>query len=349
MAYRVIQWATGNVGRYALRSILDHPELELAGVLVTNPEKAGRDAGELVGRPPSGVHCTTSVEEVLALRADCVSHMPLPSAQVGGDPDRDARDLCRVLAAGKNVVTTVGFMYPRAHGPELVARFEAACQAGGTSLHGTGANPGFLGELLPLTFSALSARIDEIVALESSEFSGYPSKTIVLDMMGFGAEPREFERVSKRFGDWLTGLFAESVHLIADGLGATVDRVERELELREAPEDLTIAAGRVAKGSIAAQRWQWRGIVNGKPRIRQEAVYRAHASLAPEWGPLGAELRIEGKPRMHVRLGHDWLSSGLLATAQHAVNAIPHVCRAAPGIRSFLDLPLITGRGTLAR
>jgi 4-hydroxy-tetrahydrodipicolinate reductase len=302
-----------------------------------------------VGQPPTGVTCSTSVEEVLALDADCVSHMPLPSAQVGDDPDRDARDLCRILASGKNAVTTVGFMDPRAHGPELVARFEAACRVGGTSLHGTGANPGFLGELLPLTFSALSARIDEIVAVESSEFSGYPSKTIVLDMMGFGVEPREFERVSKRFGDWLTGLFAESVHLIADGLGASVERVERDLELREAPEDFAIAAGRVPRGTIAAQRWVWRGIVNGKPRIRLEAVYRAHPSLVPEWGPLGAELRIEGKPRMRVALGHDWLSSGLVATAQHAVHAIPHVCRAAPGIRTFLDLPLITGRGTLAR
>jgi 4-hydroxy-tetrahydrodipicolinate reductase len=346
--YRVIQWATGNVGRQALRAILDHPDLELAGVLVTNPAKVGRDAGELVGRPPAGVRCTASVDEVLALDADCVAHMPLPSAQVGDDPDRDARDLCRILAAGKNAVTTVGFVYPAAHGPELVTRLEAACRAGGASLHGTGANPGFLGELLPLTFSALSARIDEVVAVESSEFSGYPSQTIVLDMMGFGAPPHEFERVSRRFGDWLTGLFAESVHLVAAGLGAVVERVERELEVREASEDLVIAAGPVPKGTIGAQRWSWRGVVAGRPRIRLDAVYRAHPSLAPEWGPLGAELRIEGKPRMRLTLGHDWLSNGLTATALHAVHAIPHVCRAAPGIRTFLDLPLITGRGTLA-
>ncbi len=349
MGLRVVQWATGNVGRYALRGILQHPELELAGVWVSNPEKAGRDAGELFGRGPVGVRTTADRDAILSLEADCVCHMPLPSAQVGDDPDRDLRDLCALLAAGKNVVTTVGFVYPKAYGPELVDRLERACREGGSSFHGTGANPGFLGELLPLTLSGLSGRVDEVVVVESSEFSGYPSKPIVIDMMGFGAAEADFPVVAERFGTWLTGLFAESVQMIADGLAAPLDRIETSTELRTTQCELEIAAGRLAAGSVGGHRWHWRGIVDGVPRIHLEAVYRAHPSVAPEWPPTGAEIRIEGRPRMQLTLGHDWLSSGLLATAQHAVHAIPHVCRAAPGVRSFLDLPLITGRFALPR
>lgn len=348
MAFRVVQWATGNVGRYALRGILQHPELELAGVYASNPEKVGRDAGELLGRDPVGVRVIGDRDEILALAADCVSHMPLPSAQVGDDPERDVRDLCALLASGKNVVTTVGFVYPKAYGPELVERFEAACREGGSSLHGTGANPGFLGELLPLTLSGLSGRIDEVVVVESSEFSGYPSPPIVMGMMGFGAAESDFPKVAARFGTWLTGLFSECVQMIADGLAAPLERVETSTELFTAERELTIAAGRVPAGSVAGHRWVWQGFVGGAPRIRLEAVYRAHPSVAPEWPELGAEVRIEGRPRMQLTLGHDWLSSGLLATAQHAVHAIPHVCRAAPGIRTFLDLPLVTARHALS-
>jgi hypothetical protein len=113
MTLRVVQWSTGNVGRHSIRAILDHPELELAGVYVSSPGKAGRDAGELVGRDPVGVLTTNDLDELLALDADCVAHMPLPSKQVGEDPERDTADICRLLASGKNVVTTVGFVYPQ--------------------------------------------------------------------------------------------------------------------------------------------------------------------------------------------------------------------------------------------
>ncbi len=345
--WKVVQWATGNVGRAALRQIVDHPELELVGVFVHSAEKVGKDAGELIRRPPLGVVATNDVEEILAIPADCVCHTPLPAAQVGDDPDRDLRDICRLLSSGRNVVTTVGFVNPKAHGPEPLARIEAACREGQSSLHGTGVNPGWLGELLPLTLSALSARIESVRVVESTEFSGYPSPQIIRGMMGFGAPASEFERVTERFGRWLRGLFSESVYLIADGLGAVVDRIDDDVEPWFADRDFEIAVGRVAKGSLAGHRWSWRGMVAGEPRILLDAIYRAHPLAAPDWAPPGAEVCIEGRPRMLLRLDHDWLANGLVATAAHAVHAIPHVCAAAPGIATFLDLPLITGRHTL--
>ncbi len=346
MTLRVIQWSTGNVGRYAINAIQEHPELELAGVYVTSPAKAGLDVGELVGGPAVGVLTTNDLDEILALDADCVSHMPLPSKQVGDDPDADTKDLCTLLAAGKNVVTTVGYVYPKAYGADIVTRLEAACAEGGTSVHGTGVNPGFMAELMPLALSALSYTIDRVFVRESSEFSRYPSPEIILGMMGLGKAPADYEAHSARYRAWLGGLFAESVWMVADGLGVELDGIETTEEVELATEPLEIAAGLVDKGTVAAQRWEWRGLVAAKPVVVLEAIYKAAPQVAPEWPGSGWLTRIEGQPNITIDV-QKWIGNGLLATAMHAVNSIPAVVRAEPGIRTFLDLPLIVGRHTL--
>jgi hypothetical protein len=347
MSLRVIQWATGNVGAASLRAIARHPELELVGLLVRDPAKDKRDAGELVGLDPLGVAATTNVAEILALDADCVAHMPLPSTRYGEDPDADTKDLCRLLESGKNVVTTVGYVYPKAYGPELVERLESACARGGVSLHGTGVNPGWLAELLPLVMSALSDRIDKITVSESTEFSGYPSPEIILEMLGMGRTLEVFEQSRGRYLSWLGGLFSESVHMLADGLAAPLDEIRTSSEIVLADAQFEIAAGTIPAGTVAGQRYLWEGIVGGEPRIALEAIYRAGPKVAPDWPAPGCQVRLDGRPRMQMDLSHTWLSNGLVGTALHAVHAIPHVCRAEPGIRTFLDLPLITGRHTL--
>ena len=346
MTYRVVQWATGNVGRHAIKAILDHPDLELVGVHVTSPAKAGQDAGELVGRDPVGVIASADLDELLALDADCVAHMPLPSKQVGDDPDKDTADLCALLAVGKNVVTTVGYVYPKAYGKEVVDRLEEACAAGGSSLHGTGLNPGFMAELMPLALSGLSARIDQVFVRESSEFSRYPSPEIILGMMGFGKAPAEYDVHSARYRAWLGGLFAESVGLVADGLGVQLDGIETTEEVELTDDRIEIAAGVLEAGTVAAQRWEWRGMVGARAVIVLEAVYKAAPQVAPAWPGSGWLTRIDGDPRITIDVDR-WIGNGLLATAMHAVHAIPAVVDAAPGIRTFLDLPLVVGRGTV--
>src|SRR5207344_1986824 len=74
MTYKVIQWSTGNVGQLALRGIINHPDHELAGLLVHSEAKAGLDAGELCGMPATGVKATTDLGAILQTDADCVSY-----------------------------------------------------------------------------------------------------------------------------------------------------------------------------------------------------------------------------------------------------------------------------------
>jgi len=210
-------------------------------------------------------------------------------------------------------------------------------------LHGTGYNPGWLAELVPLTMTGMSQEIKKIIVSESSEFSYYPSKEIVIDGMLMGKTMEEYEVEAERYEAWLSGLFKEAIYLIAEGIGVEVIDVEEDLKLVTADKDFEIAAGKIAKGTIAAQRRKWTGNCSNDVTIIQEAIYRASEDSAPEWNdPVGVTVEVEGVPQMKVSFSHDWNDDPLISTAMHGVNAIPYVCDAEPGFVSFLDLPLIS-------
>ncbi|NUR89185.1 MAG: dihydrodipicolinate reductase [Nonomuraea sp.] len=340
---RVVQWATGAVGRFALRGVLARPGLELAGVLVYDPDKVGMDAGELAGGPPAGVECTDDVERVLALEADCVLHMPLPAAYFGTDHAADLETICALLAAGKNVITTTGFVYPKAYGRAVVDRIEAACAAGGTTLHGTGINPGFMSDFLPLALTGLSERVDHVYVRESSDFRGHPSRQVVVDLVGFTRSAKDYAAAVRPYRAFQRQLFAESVQLVADALDVSLDEVEESDEFELAREEFEIAAGLVREDTVCASRWVFSGLVRGRPFMTVEVVYKADAERVPRWPDPGFSIHIEGVPSMTVAI--EEVSHGLAAAAAHAVNAVPAVCAAPPGIRTLLDLPLPTARG----
>ncbi|WP_433244599.1 NAD(P)H-dependent amine dehydrogenase family protein [Streptosporangium sp. CA-135522] len=342
---RVIQWATGAVGRYSLRALITRPQFELVGVLVYDPDKVGQDAGTLVGLPQAGVTCTDDVDEILALEADCVLHMPLPASYFGGGHATDVETICALLASGKNVVTTTGFVYPQCYGPGVVERLEAACRAGNTSLHGTGINPGFMSDMLPLALTGLSNRIDHVYVRESSDFRGHPSRQIVVDLYGFGRSAKDYAAAVRPFRAFQRSLFAESVQFVAGNLDVTLDEVEESDEFELASEEFEIAAGVVSVGTVCASRWTFTGLVRGRPFMTVECVYKADASRVRRWSDPGFTIHVEGVP--HMTLTVDEMTHGLAGAAAHAINSVAALCAAPPGIRTLLDLPLATGRGTV--
>lgn len=345
MTINVIQWGSGNVGRSSIATVAARPDMNLVGLLVNSASKVGRDIGELGGVEPLGVAATDDVDEIMAVDADVVLHMPLPSLVFGDDPGADLDNFCRLLASGKDVITTVGYMYPEVYGDEVMNRLADACAAGGSTFHGTGANPGWFGDLLPLLMSGLSLRIDQIKVQEISNFQYYPSPEIMFDMMNFGRTPDEFEARSTRHRTWLDGLFTEAVQMVADGLHAHIDDVTSDMETWVADRDLTTAAGTVAAGTVAGQRWQWHAMVGGRSLVHQETVWRMHEDAAPDWPTGHWSIKISGDPEMHLSLPHGWNRDVLGSTAAHAINAVPYVVEAAPGVKTFLDLPLVAGRG----
>ncbi len=341
MSYRVFQWASGTVGRHAATEVLRRAGMTLVGLHTSSAEKVGRDIGELLGQQRLGVNATSSIGAVVDSDADIVIHAPLASLVYGEHEQQDLDDICALLAAGKNVITVVGYLYPKVHGAAVVQRLESACREGRSTFHSTGLNPGWMGDLLPLAMTALSRDVERIVIREISNFQYYPSPQIMFGSMGFGSPPDRFERDGARRRRWLNGLFAENIQLIADGIAMPLDEVVEDMQIATAPEDLETAAGIVTAGTVAGQHWRWAGRVTGTDRIVHETVWRMHESVAPEWPSGKHSVTIDGTPRMSIELEADWVSDGLLATAMHAVNAISHVCEAEPGIKTLLDLPSI--------
>ena len=167
MTYRVVQWSTGNVGRVALRAIIEHPELELVGVHAHSPDKVGKDAAELCGlTTPTGVLATSDVEELLSLEPDCINYSPIV---------RDLDDLCKFLEAGINVVGTARWITGARIGDDSARRLEEACQRGSSSIYGTGINPGTT-NILALAASALCDRVHSVSVTESVDVNDYSSR-----------------------------------------------------------------------------------------------------------------------------------------------------------------------------
>jgi hypothetical protein len=345
LTYRVIQWATGGVGRAAIEGVLTHPELELVGCWVHSDAKHGRDVGELIGRDPIGVTATSSVDEALAIDADCVVYAPVLA---------DPKVVARILRSGKNLVTPVGWVYPQ---PEHVAELEAAAREGGATLHGTGIHPGGITERFPLMISALSNAVTHVRAEEFSDIRTYAAPEVVRDVMLFGKPPEE-----ARTSIMTTVLghgFKQSVRMVAAEMGFAIEpelRTSHEVAVATAP--IASPIGTIERGLVAAQRFRWEGLVAGKPVIVAAVNwFMGQEHLDPAWtfGPEGErfEVEITGDPpvlltfhALHPASIEEGLrrNRGIVATAMHCVNSVPYVCRAEPGIRTYLDLPLIAGR-----
>jgi hypothetical protein len=350
--YRVIQWATGHVGKHALRAIAQHPEMELVGVWVSSPNKAGRDAGELCGVGHLGVIATNDAESLMALEADCVCY----TAATDYRPTEAIDDMCRLLASGKNVVTSsfVPLIYPWQVVPAFAEQLERACQQGKSSFYCSGIDPGFSPDALPITLSSLCERIDSIRAQEIFNYATYDQPQTLFEVMGFGKPPGT--PVPLLLPGALSMAWGASVRMVADALGVQLDGIEQRHEVEVAPEDFQISCGTIAKGTVAALRFEVLGMVRGEPRIAVEHVTRLRDDLAPHWpqgvGPGTYRVTIEGMPSLRCDLQVGFHSAdhnidGCVATAMRLVNAIPAVCGASPGVKSFLDLPLTPGRGAL--
>ncbi|AMN47922.1 4-hydroxy-tetrahydrodipicolinate reductase [Steroidobacter denitrificans] len=353
---RVIQFGTGFVGHFALRAIIEHPELELAGVWVHDPSKVGRDAGELAGLDiGTGIRATDSIDDLLGLQVDCLS------SAAGGDGREQwmAEVHCRFLEAGTNVVSSsiVGMVDPLAHPDKgLVKQLDEAAIRGGASYFTSGIEPGFMSDTLPLTITGISQYWRSIRVQEILDYSTYlPNETekIMGDVLGFG-RPMSYQPILFAPGR-LTYVWGGPVSLVARGLGVVLDRIEERVWRHPAERTYEVKGlGRIEKGTADAFRFQLCGLVEGREAIVLEHITRLRPDTAPQWpqgeyGP-GYYVDVDGDPRMRCHMicvgpDDDHHSGGILATGTRLVNAIPAVCAAKPGVISALDLPLLSGRG----
>ncbi len=345
---RVLQWATGNVGRNAIEGVLGRDDLELVGARVHGADKVGRDVGELCGIDPVGVPAVGTLDEVIGLAPDCVVYAPMLA---------DHDEIRALLRAGIDVVTPVGWFH--VGDSPAVAETQAACLEGGATLHGTGIHPGGITEQLPLVISGFCRDIRHVRAEEFSDIRTYATEFVVREVMLFGKAPED--AVDSPMVGLLGDGFGQSVRLVAQGLGWELDpemRTRHDIAVATAPIDAPV--GVIEAGTVAAQRFEWTGTVGGVPRVTAAVNwFMGERDLEPAWtfGPEGErfEVVLDAEPPVRT-VFHGFQPSsledtdlahneGIIATAMHCVNSIPAVVAAEPGIRTYLDLPLMPGRG----
>jgi 4-hydroxy-tetrahydrodipicolinate reductase len=357
--YRIIQYGAGATGKFALRSVLTHPRLELVALGVHSDRNAGRDAGSICRMPDTGVRATTDVESLVAMDADCVLFLPWdPYAgdvlDVGSHSGKLFELLCRFLESGKNVIASApnSLVYAPHLGGETVKRLEAACASGNTSFLYAGISPGFMPDRLVLGLTQISSRIDNIVVREIMNYANYNDRDTIMGLYGFGQDPASFD-FSGLLGSFSRGL-GGSVAMVADGIKAKLDAVQMSIEHVAADRDYEIATGTVREGTIAAERLIATGTVGGKPRIVAEHITRIADEVAPHWpyfgsdGIEGYQIEIFGAPAMKVEVelgafGRNPMADAGWAVGGHITNSVVGLCEAAPGIRTYMDLPLAVG------
>jgi hypothetical protein len=344
---RVLQWTTGNVGRRSLKAILRHPGYELAGVYAFGADKVGRDAAELCGLDePTGVIATDDVEALLATGADACSYNPMW-------PDVD--HMARLLSAGVNISSTAGFITGRALGEEAVARLEAAGHEGGASLFGSGINPGFA-NLFGLVSTQVCDRVDSIRVIESVDSTDYDSGetelsvgyTLPLDTPGLLDKTKA-----------ATAVFGDAVAMMADALGVELDEITFDCDYAAATAEEDLGYITLPAGGVAALDGRWRGRLGGRDLIVLNFQWKKGRTVEPPFQLRhGYHVEIEGEPNVHSQLmifpGRDWaepsyMGLGMIMTAMPAVNAIPAVVAARPGIVTYAELDLVTAGGFVTR
>jgi hypothetical protein len=350
--HRVVAWSTGNLGVHLIAGIDARPDLELAGLWVSNLDKVGKDAGDLAGLGrPLGVTATHDVEALLALEPDVIVH----SAASDSRPLEALEDLQRLLRAGVNVVSSgpVFLQYPYGVVDDsMITPIQDAALVGGVSLLVNGVDPGFANDTLPLVLTGVSERIDKLHVSEILNYNTYNQPMVIFDAMGFG---RPIDEVPTMLQPGVLAMaWGSTVRQLAAGLDVDLDSIAEWHERRPALETFEIVCGTIEKGTTAALRFQIRGMRNGEAVIVVEHVTRLHDDLAPEWpqpaGHGSYRVQITGEPNYTLDLqllgtNGDHTTAGLKATAMRLVNAIPAVVDAPPGLLTALDLPPVTGRG----
>jgi 2,4-diaminopentanoate dehydrogenase len=335
MSYRIIQWATGAIGKTCLRAVIDNPDLELVGLYVHSERKAGQDAGDIARRPKTGVIATRSEDEIVALDADCVLYLPLNA----GDVKSHDRTIKRLLRSGKNVITTVAHIFPLALGTEYAAGFAEACREGNSTLFGTGINPGFITERFAVGLTGACTQVQDITVTEVYNLTDIKSEPFIFELGGAGKPLEFFTGRRTSLHNVFEHIFGEVLGYTAHALQTRYEEIVADHEFGVATRDVQLAAGKVAAGGVVNFRWRWRGMVSGKPFFTIQMLWIGDRTV-PGWDKDdGWEIDIRGAPGYHVRVDlvepqglPDRSKAMQYCVAGPVIRAIPTVCEAPAGV-----------------
>ena len=354
MGFKVIIWGTGLVGKSVLLELLTHPEYEVVGVIVNAPEKDGKDIGDFLNLPKTGIMASRDSEKVLSQHADVVAYFG-PSALYA---EINMKNITAALAAGKHVVdTSMGvFENPRLAPQGLIDQLESACAVHDKNFFSAGIDPGFGNDLFPMTLLGVCAQVNSIRTIEFIDAGTYPDQESLIQM---GLKSTRDQQSILTMEGIMTSIWGGPLHMIADAVGVEVEHTVEHYDRWFSPESVRYSLGEVAAGECAAHQIQLQGIVDGEPKIIIDHIHRLYPDAAPDWQRPTMDhvhanrIEIDGRPMVRQEtvfedaITKDGNAGTCLATGMRAINAIPAIAATKKGIVSTKDLPLISGRGAI--
>jgi 4-hydroxy-tetrahydrodipicolinate reductase len=326
---RAVQFGCGPIGCAVARLAWQRPDIDLAGALDIDPNKIGRDLGEVMGLETKlGITVTNDVEGLLAsIKPDLVFHQTSSSLKTV------APQLIKLLGLGVNIVsTTEELSYPDIRQPDLAREIDTVARTNQVTVLGTGINPGFLMDTWPLCMSAVCQEIKRVKAVRVQDARS--RRLPFQKKIGAGCTTDEFQALVAQGTLRHVGL-AESIDMIATGLGWSLDKVTESIEPVIAREQVKSQYLTVAAGQVAGVRQVGRGFKDEEELVTLEF----EASLgAPESYDA---VYLTGTPNLEVVIKGG--THGDIATAAIVVNAARRVVDAPPGLITMKDLPLVTG------
>jgi hypothetical protein len=230
-----------------------------------------------------------------------------------------------------------------------------AALEGNATLHGTGIAPGGISEKFPLMLSAMSTGVTFVRAEEYSDLRTYEAPDVLRHVMGFGGTPDK--ALTGPMQKMLDSGFIQAVRMCVYQLGFAADpKVRASQEIAVATATIDSPLGPIEPGQVAGRKFHWEALADGEVVVRVTVNWlMGEENLDPAWsfGPEGQryEMEVRGNPDFTVsvkgfqsEVGGEGPEYGVVGTAAHCVNSVPAVCAAAPGIATYLDLPLISGR-----
>jgi hypothetical protein len=323
---RAVQYGVGPIGASIVRLLREKKSIEVIGAIDSDPDKTGRDLGDVVGAAdaPWGVLVSGDAAAVLGESADVVVHST--STRL---PDV-AEQLMDCLAAESCVVSTCEELaYPFRKYPELSARLDAEAKTWGVALVGTGVNPGFVMDKLLITLSAASQQIESARAIRVVDAS--ERRLPLQKKIGAGMSVEEF-RAQVAAGAIKHHGLPESVAMVSDALGLSVDEITETIDPVVARERVKTEFLEVAAGQAAGVYQIARGLAGGQEKIYMELQMYVGAENP------GDTVEITGNPNLKLMIPGG--THGDVATAAIVVNCIPAILDAPSGLRTSRDLPM---------
>ena len=305
-----------------------------------DPAKVGKDAGELFGYPKCGVTVTDDIDAALALEADIVMAYTALTIEDGRMMPftPTAKTLCKVLNAGKNLVTTMPLYFSQAYEPETYAILDSCAKKNSVTYTPSGLLPGAYASYIPMVCSSIMARVDSII-VESGE-DDRTNTAAWLRVFSYGKGPSEINK--EALEKLIVHYYSCAVYENASILGFAIDELRTSHEVFTAPVDLETVNGPVKKGTISGHRFVMEGMVNGSPKVTMRYVHKVCNQIAPE-PPIRDNIHIEGLPAcIDVEITGMMPNDEPFATsAAPTVNIIPAVVEAAPGYKQPMELRVV--------